>query len=311
MIHVVAQMGLLIVIGLTWRWLKPGGLAADELRRYIAGLVYWLLLPALVISVLWRAPLGLETVRLASTASLTVAMCLLASWGVGRLLRLDRPRLGAFMLASAFPNAIYLGLPVMDATFGPLGTRVALQFDTFGVNPMLFTVGILIAAFYGVRSSEAGPAQTAPMLEFFKVPALWAAVLAAALNLGGIAPNAWLLSILERLGQPVPALMLLALGMGLRLGALTGRSLVVVLPAVLIQLLLMPLLGWWLTGALGLEGEVRHAAVLLTAMPTMVLGIVICDRFGLHTATYAAAATLSTGLSLLTLPLWHQLLAHG
>jgi len=32
---------------------------------------------------------------------------------------------------------------------------------------------------------------------------------------------------------------------------------------------------------------------------------VLCDRYGLDTGLYAAAATLSTLLSLLTLPFWH------
>jgi len=40
-------------------------------------------------------------------------------------------------------------------------------------------------------------------------------------------------------------------------------------------------------------------------MPSMVLGIVICDRFNLDTSLYAAAVTVTTAMSLLTLPLWH------
>jgi len=39
-------------------------------------------------------------------------------------------------------------------------------------------------------------------------------------------------------------------------------------------------------------------------MPTMVLGLVICDRFKLDTSLYAEAVTVTTALSLITLPLW-------
>jgi len=35
-----------------------------------------------------------------------------------------------------------------------------------------------------------------------------------------------------------------------------------------------------------------------------VLGLVICDRFKLDSTLYAEAVTVSTTLSLLTLPLW-------
>ena len=44
-------------------------------------------------------------------------------------------------------------------------------------------------------------------------------------------------------------------------------------------------------------------------MPSMVLGVVISDRYGLDTSLYAAAVTVSTLLSLLTLPLWFSLLS--
>ena len=41
------------------------------------------------------------------------------------------------------------------------------------------------------------------------------------------------------------------------------------------------------------------------AMPSMVIGVVICDRYGLDTSVYAAAVTVSTLLSLITLPMWY------
>ena len=42
-------------------------------------------------------------------------------------------------------------------------------------------------------------------------------------------------------------------------------------------------------------------------IPRMKRGeIVLCDRYGLDTSLFAAAVSLTTGLSLLTLPLWHS-----
>ncbi|NIQ12640.1 MAG: AEC family transporter, partial [Gammaproteobacteria bacterium] len=39
-------------------------------------------------------------------------------------------------------------------------------------------------------------------------------------------------------------------------------------------------------------------------MPSMVIGIVICDHYKLDTGIYAAAVTVTTLLSLISLPLW-------
>ncbi len=80
------------------------------------------------------------------------------------------------------------------------------------------------------------------------------------------------------------------------------------MPVVIIQLLLTPLLVWGAGGLTGLEGELRTAVVLEAAMPSMVLGIVLCDRYRLDSSLYAMAVTLSTALSVFTLPMWFNLL---
>jgi malate permease and related proteins len=63
-----------------------------------------------------------------------------------------------------------------------------------------------------------------------------------------------------------------------------------------------------LVTGLGMEGVPAMGTVLEAAMPAMVLGIVFCDRFGLDTGLYAAAVTLTTAVSLVTLPLWFAFL---
>lgn len=75
-------------------------------------------------------------------------------------------------------------------------------------------------------------------------------------------------------------------------------------PVLAIQLVLLPLLALGLTAVIGPGGVERVGAVLEAAMPSMVLGIVLCDRYGLDARFYALAVTISTVLSLATLPLW-------
>jgi len=43
-------------------------------------------------------------------------------------------------------------------------------------------------------------------------------------------------------------------------------------------------------------------------MPCMVLGIVVCDRYRLDSSLYAMAVTVTTAISLITLPFWHSVL---
>ncbi len=307
---VIAQMAAMVLLGLWWQWAKPGGWEAAQARGALTTLVYYILLPALVLAVLWRAPLGVESLHIAALAALGV----LASMGlmalIARFMPLTRGQKGALLLAASFPNATYLGLPVLESLYGDYGRAVAVQYDLFACTPLLLSLGIALAVYYG-QPEEGKPGEVnagAPWWHgVLKVPALWAAILAMALNFSGTPFPEVLRGVLDRLGAGVVPLMLIALGMGLRLDALKPAALLRVTPVLLIQLVFAPALILAAGLGLGLQAPLLTALVLEAGMPVMVLGLVLCDRYGLDTGLYAAAATLSTLLSLLTLPFWHGL----
>jgi len=300
MLSVLTQMAALIACGMGWRYFKPHGLDVDHSRQVLTTLVYYLLLPALVLSVLWQAPLGLDSLRIAVVAGLCVLVVMLSVWLGLRWFGVNRPTIGALVLAAAFPNATYLGLPVLQSVFGDWARGVAIQYDLFACTPLLLTVGALFAQAHG-----SGVRQN-PLHTLLNIPPLWAAIVAVGLNVGQVPMPAWWEQWLGMLGAGVVPLMLIALGMSLRWDTLHWNKLPLLVPIAGIKLVVMPLLAWYLAFALGLSGATHTATVLEAAMPSMVLGVVICDRYHLDTATYAATVSMTTLLSLLTLPLWFQ-----
>ena len=312
MLEVITQMGVLIGAGVVLRSMRPGGRDPELLRRGLTDIVYYLLLPALVLDALWRTELGWDSAHIAWLAAAGVVAALgLAAIGC-RVCRVPAPTRGALLLAAAFPNVTYLGLPVLEATFGPWARGVAIQYDLFACTPLLLTVGILMAqklgtAADGVDAYSIG-ATDRLLRPLLQVPALWAALLAIGLNLSGVTSPEVVSSLLRLLGNAVAPLMLIALGLGLRWLGADPQQLLRVVPVLLIQLLLMPLLVWGLALASGLDQRLLAPVVLEAAMPSMVLGMVICDRYGLDTAFYATAVTLSTALSLVSLPFWYRVL---
>lgn len=308
MLGVLLQMAALVACGVVWRVARPQGLDADLTRRALTGLVYYLLLPALVLRVLWQAPLGLDTARIAISAAGGVLAAMLVAWLACRSCRMSPAVTGASILAAAFPNATYLGLPVLEASLGPWARSLAIQYDLFACTPLLLTLGTLIAQVHGERAGHR-PAWSELLRGLLRIPPLWAALAAIACNLSGIAPGAWLQSLLDLLAAGVVPLMLISLGLSLRWDTWRSGNIRSLAPVLTIQLLLMPLLVWGLAHAVGLRGDTLTGVVLEAAMPSMVLGIVISDRYGLDTALYATTVTASTVLSLLTLPLWFHWLS--
>jgi len=302
MLEVLIQMAGLILCGIGWRWLAPAGLEPVQTRKVLTSLVYYLLLPALVLSVLWQAELGNTTVFIALSAAFTVFTGFLLSSLVCRACKARPAERGAVILAAAFPNVTYLGLPVLEATFGPWARSVAIQMDLFACTPLLFTLGVLVAARYGTAATGVHNM----MGELLRIPALWAALLAVSLNLLDFEMHTVVDGLLGMLERAVVPLMLFSLGLSLEWNRAQWRKWPTVVPVLLLRLLLIPALVALFASVIGLSGELHAAVVMEAAMPSMVLGIVFCDRFDLDVGLYATTVTVTTVLSLVTLPLWYR-----
>lgn len=307
MFNVMLQMALLIAIGMAWQRLAPGHISALSHRRALTDLVYYILLPALVIDVLWKAPLDVDTFSIQLTALSRLGVAAMLMWLCLRLWQqratISRAQQGALMLAATFPNATYLGLPVTSEVLGSMAHEMVLKFDLFTCTPILLSVGILMASSY----SSAG-AKTSPLLELIRVPPLWALMVACLLNLTHTPQPDMLAHALHTLAGGVIPLMLIALGMSIRWNTLTVTLIPKLLPVCVIGLLIAPLTAMTVAQGLGLSDHTLTAITLLSAMPTMVFGVIICERYQLDGALYAAAVFATTLLSLVTLPAWFQYL---
>lgn len=284
--------------------LRPAGLTAEQTRLVLTTFVYYLLLPAMVLDVLWAADIGLQSFQYTILGVGCIVFAMLCIWMVGTLFKFEDKRLGAMILAAAFPNVTYLGLPVLEQTFGSWARSVVIQMDLFATAPFLFTVGIMIVRHYGEDTSK----KPKSALSYLNAPPFWAAAIAVILNLNGLVAPVWFAGVLQKLSAAVVPLMLFSLGLALNWQAVTGRNIPYVMPVILIKMLLMPLFAILLVSYLPMEGKYKAAAVLDMAMPSMVLGLVFCDRYRLDSALYAMTVTVTTALSLITLPFWHGVL---
>jgi predicted permease len=304
MAAVLLKMFLLILCGISWRVLRPAGLEGDQTRLVLTNLVYYLFLPGLILKLMSRSHLGVETLLIAGYG-IGIVGCggaLAALYGCWR--RLPAAQAGAAWLAVTFPNVTFLGLPVLQQTFGDWAALLVIQLDLFACTPLVLTLGIGVARAFGGQHRE-----DSHWLALLRVPPLWAAALAVGLNLAGWPLPSWALDFLDLLAEAVTPLMLLALGLALDLKSLRWCSWPLVGAVVTIKLVLMPLFGWWLGMQLRFSGDELTALVLEAGMPSMLFGIVLCDRFGLDSRLYALLVTTSTLLSLASLPLWYELLA--
>jgi malate permease and related proteins len=298
------QMTLIMACGVAWRVLKPADLCADKARGVLTTVVYYLFLPAMILEVLWTADIGWQSLQYSLLGMSCIVFGIVFSWLIGTLFKLEHYRLGAMILAAAFPNVTYLGLPVLEQVFGSWARSVVIQLDLFAAAPLVFTIGIMIARHYGEDDTQ----QSKSVLSFLNAPPFWAAALAVMLNVNGVVAPLWLTGVLQKLSAAVVPLMLFSLGLALSWTALAWRNVLYVLPVIVIKMALMPLFAMVLVGHLTMADNYKAAAVMDMAMPSMLLGVVLCDRYRLDSSLYAMIVTVTTLLSLLTLPFLYGVL---
>ena len=90
MLVVIVQMAGLILCGIVWRIVKPAGLEHGQTRKVLTTLVYYLLLPALVLSVLWNAKLGEHSFYIVLSAAAGVLVGLVLAFFPAAYAKLSR-----------------------------------------------------------------------------------------------------------------------------------------------------------------------------------------------------------------------------
>lgn len=261
--------------------------------RPISQVIFYIFSPCLIFSILTRSELSNnDIVRVFAFTIVSILGVGLLTWIAGRAFKLDRRTMAGVLLASMFMNAGNYGLPVVLFAFG----EDALSYASllFVANAILsYTVGVIIASMGSVNLGQA-------LLNLFKIPALYALILALVFMRTG-----WEIPLpLERtttlLGDASIPAMLVLLGMRLRTANLEGRRIPIILASAM-RLIVGPILALLLGPLFSLSGRARQAMILESAMPTAVLTTVLATEYDAAPSLVTSIVFVTTIVSPLTL----------
>lgn len=297
-------VGAIMGLGYVWRRMRPGGLDTPTVRRVIGGLVMYVFYPALAFHTVIRARVNAELVLAPALTMFAIVLGMALAWGVFRQ-RVFAPQgpaqLGALVIACGLPNIISLGIPVLQALFGPDGARYAIYADILGINPLFWSLALWVAVRCGVHGEHLQtPAQFLRVLA--RLPPIWAFVIGFVMNLLGLVVAPGIDKAAGMLGYATMPCMLLTVGMSLSFGhfRMFWRHIAGV---GLIKLALVPLAVYGLARLVAGPGETTVATTLIMGMPTMMASMILSERFGLDTELLAAVMVGSTLLYFVTLPI--------
>lgn len=288
----------LLAAGLVWRRLEPGGMPHATVRLALNTVNVYLLIPALIVSVLLQAPMDRELALLPVLAALVIGSCLGVSLLTYRALagRVPPASRGALVLAASFGNGVGIGTPVIVALYGLEAARVPILYTLLGSLPLVWTVGVAVAVRH--TGETTGPLWR----EITRSPPLWAVLAGLAMRASGVAVPTPAVAVLDLLADAAIPVLSFVVGLSLSLGAV--RRLGQALPALAIKGVLSPLLALGFGHLLGIEGALLGALVVTAGSASFNVGVVLTDRYALDAELYALCVALSVAVFVSLAPLW-------
>ncbi len=228
----------------------------------------------------------------------------LLSWGVGRLLRLQRRRLGVFMMMCSVSNAVFIGLPMCTELFGEVCTPYVMLYYLVNTS-FVQLVGLSLVRWSG----ESGGFSRASLARFFKTPAVLAVFLGLALVLLEVKLPSLVMSYCKYMNSLVTPLALLLTGYiihdiglkNLRLDRTQGAMMA-------FRFLLSPALALTLCALFGVSGLARSVLAVETAMPVVTQTVVAAAEYGADEQLAAQGAALTTLACFVVIPVLMLLL---
>ena len=281
--------------------LREARVLRREDARPINAVIIYAGLPAFIFKAVHGAELRQDLWGVVAVAWAVFAVTALLAWAAARALKLPKVVAGGFIIAAALGNTGFIGYPITEALLGTRALPEAIFYDVFGTVGALVLVGLLVAQRFG----ESDEARVNPLRELLAFPAVIALVIALVLR--PVAIPELVSNGLGLLANMVAPLIMLSVGVTLRFRTL-GRAAVPLAVLVGLRLALSPVIAL-AVGRLALgSGVPLRVAVLEASMPSMMLTLVVGERFGLDTDFIASAIFVTTALSAVALPLV-QLLA--
>jgi predicted permease len=307
--YLYVLMFLLVVIIV--QLLKRRGVFNDSHQPVFDRLVIELALPAIVFASLASTPAHPEWIVPILLLAGAVIACLLLAWAVCRACRFPPAVTGTVVLLSAFGSTYTFAAPLISMVFGGQSAEMsfAVVLDTFGIVIPFFTIGVLVAGYFGTQARGGGASAISILKQFLVTPIFIAFILGllfslflAGLNVFGSAIYADVFdAFFTVIRNSVDLLVWISIGLLIR--PIRLRTFLPLLGLVIaLQMVLLPALAFGGAIATGLPIMERQVLVILAAMPAGAVAAVLASRYGCDGPLASALVVCTYLASLVTIP---------
>ena len=303
-VETVIAFSLLVVVTII---LKKVDIIKKEDSQTFSKLLTQVVLPAVIFSKLSTNPVKEDQFFLILAMIVAGTVSLLIAWAAGKILKLKRDVTGALMISSAFGSSALLGYPLIQFAFpgNQKAMTDAILISELGVGLPIFTICPIIALYFGNSSGNRNSLRDI-LLGYFRSPIFIAVVLGIIFSHFTIASNntffATFFEAFRMLEGSLTILACLILGLQLNIRSLKGILPLVIVSAV-IQMVIQPFIAGFQANLYHLNAEQHQILILMSSLPSAVLGPVFATRFQCASETASSLVFINIILSIIMIPL--------
>lgn len=272
--------------------------------KTINAIIIQICLPALIFRNIHSVPVGFELIYVAVTPWIIFLTCAALFLLIGLAAGWPKPTIGAVILTAGLGNNALIGLPLIEAAYGPAYIGIGAISAQLGINLATNTVGIVLAALLGNGASAVSVGSIARRIALF--PPTIAFCSALLLKPMTVPPE--VIQVLDRFGLMLGPLAMLSIGMQTALGDARsapwplGTALVFKLVAA--PVLAMALVMFYMRPLT----TVSDVIVFQAAMAPQSTAAIVAAEFGLNRNLAALVVSFGTIGSAITIPFFYFLM---
>jgi len=253
----------------------------------VIDVIIYVTVPCLILASILKHPLSLSDLFQIPLAAIFVVLGTgLSAFLVLKLFRVKESP-GIYM-GSMFINSGIMAFPIVLTAYGREALSKAIIFDATNAI-LIFTLGIFML----VGKSN--------FKQIFKLPVIYAAIIAITLNIAGISLPDIPLKTLSTIGDATIPVMLLVLGY--KLNYLRPQVLGPSIFSSVMRLGMGLALSLLFVRMFGLTGIIRNVVILSSCMPTAMNSLVLSEEYGVDSELVASTVMITTLLAFATIPL--------
>ena len=261
-------------------------------------LVYWILLPSLLIVKLGNAELKeFDFLPMATALSLATIMTVIILIFLKVGFKIKQNSYTSVLQGGVRQNS-YIGLAAAGPLYG-IGGEALAAIGILAVIPLVNIISVL--ALMKIKKTK-GLSVIVAVKQLIKNPIIIACTLGMFANASGLGVPLFINETLELASRGALPLGLLAVGAGLSFGGLI-RNPLLLLGSNFLKLILMPVLTAWLCWCFDVDPVASGVAILFAALPSSASSYIMSRQFGGNHELMAAILTSQVIMAIATIPL--------